>query len=180
MAEWALVFYTLDTVSEENQMLFSVIVTRNRLMYLLLDQASLQAESEGESAQLIMRTLVISRVCCCCCCLFVCLFVCLEGQLFDYHIYHILNYRLIVFVCLFVCYCLFIVVCLLCLLFVYNLFIVVYLFTAARSFYVRHLRWRERRYSFWRELQCPRFEDLFQASVPSTDIPCLLHRHRTY
>ena len=148
MAEWALVFYTLDTVSEENQMLFSVIVTRNRLMYLLLDQASLQAESEGESAQLIMRTLVISRVCCC---LFVCLFVCL-----------------------------FIVVCLLCLLFVYNLFIVVYLFTAARSFYVRHLRWRERRYSFWRELQCPRFEDLFQASVPSTDIPCLLHRHRTY
>ena len=62
MAEWAVVFYTLDTVAEENQMLFSVVVTRNRLMYLLLDQATLQAESEGESAQLIMRTLVISRV----------------------------------------------------------------------------------------------------------------------
>ena len=73
MAEWGIVFYALEEVSRENQMLFGVATTRNRLLYLLIDQATLQAEAEGESAQLIMRTLVISRVC-----LFVCLFVCLR------------------------------------------------------------------------------------------------------
>ena len=62
MAEWGIVFYALEVVSRENQMLFGVATTRNRLLYLLVDQATLQAESEGESAQLIMRTLVISRV----------------------------------------------------------------------------------------------------------------------
>ena len=62
MAEWAIVFSAVDTLTRENQMLFSASLTKNRLMYLLVDQATLQAEAEGESTQLTMRTLVISRV----------------------------------------------------------------------------------------------------------------------
>ena len=87
MAEWGIVFYALEVVSRENQMLFGVATTRNRLLYLLVDQATLQAEAEGESAQLIMRTLVISRVClfvCLLVCLFTCLFICLLVCLFAY------------------------------------------------------------------------------------------------